>query len=169
MGSRGRSIRLRMYFLVAIPVITMLGLFGYVAYISVSNWVNLDRSPGLIEGTSVPITRFVSLLQAERRAAVVYLSHPDTANANTYQASVTATKAGEVPLEAALNSPGTKSSANAQETAAITTWVGEVNGMAEAARRGRRRQADLGGRVRRLHQDRHRPGLRVPGCREQPH
>ena len=28
MGSRGRSIRLRIYFLVAIPLITMLGLFG---------------------------------------------------------------------------------------------------------------------------------------------
>ncbi|HEX7159717.1 MAG TPA: nitrate- and nitrite sensing domain-containing protein [Trebonia sp.] len=130
MGSRGRSIRLRIHILVAIPLITMLGLLGYVAYTSVTNWLNLDRSPGLIKATSVPITRFVSLLQAERRAAVVYLSHPDTANANAYQASVTATKAGEQPLEAALNSPGTKSSANAQENAAITTWVGEVNGMA---------------------------------------
>ena len=35
MGSRGRSIRLRIYFLVAIPLITMLGLFGYVAYTSI--------------------------------------------------------------------------------------------------------------------------------------
>jgi signal transduction histidine kinase len=131
MGSRGRSIRLRIYILVAIPLITMLGLFGYVAYTSITNFQNLDRSPGLIQGTSVPITRFVSLLQAERRAAVVYLSHPDTANANAYQASVMATKVGELPLEAALDSPATKSSANAQENAAITTWVGEVNGMVE--------------------------------------
>jgi signal transduction histidine kinase len=130
MGSRSRSIRRRIYFLVAIPLITMLGLFAYVAYTSITNLQNLDRSPGLIEATSVPITRFVSLLQAERRAAVVYLSQPDTANANAYQASVRATKAGQVPLEAALNSPGTKSSANAQENAAITTWAGEVNGMA---------------------------------------
>ena len=130
MGSRGRSIRRSIYFLVAIPLITMLGLFAYVAYTSITNFQNLDRSPGLIQGTSVPITRFVSLLQAERRAAVVYLSHPDTANANAYQASVTATKAGEVPLVAALDSPATKSSANAQENAAIATWTGEVNRMA---------------------------------------
>ena len=38
MGSRGRSIRLRIYFLVAIPLVTMLCLFGYVAYTSVTSW-----------------------------------------------------------------------------------------------------------------------------------
>jgi hypothetical protein len=45
MGSRGRSIRLRIYFLVAIPLITMLGLFGYVAYTSTTTYLNLDRAP----------------------------------------------------------------------------------------------------------------------------
>ncbi len=129
MGSRGRSIRLRIYFLVAIPLITMLCLFAYEANTSVTNWLNVDRSPNLIKSTGEPITRFVSLLQAERRAAVVYLSHPDAASLNAYQSAIMTAKAGELPLEVALNSPGTKSSTNAQETAAITAWVGEVNGM----------------------------------------
>ena len=62
MGSRGRSIRLRIYFLVAIPLITMLGLFAYVAYTSVTNFQNLDRAPGLIKATSVPMTQFVASL-----------------------------------------------------------------------------------------------------------
>ena len=44
MGSRGLSIRLRIFILVAIPLITMLGLFGYVTYTSVTNWLNLDRA-----------------------------------------------------------------------------------------------------------------------------
>ena len=78
MGSRGRSIRLRIYVLVAIPLITMLGLFGYVAYTSVTNWLNLDRAPSLIEATSEPLTNFVNFLQAERRAAIVYVSQPWT-------------------------------------------------------------------------------------------
>src|SRR5215471_5632594 len=86
MGSRGRSIRLRIYFLVAIPLITMLGLFGYVAYTSVTNWRNLDRAPSLIQATAIPITNFVSFLQAERRAAVVYASQPSAANLAAYQA-----------------------------------------------------------------------------------
>ena len=129
MGSRSRSIRLRIYFLVAIPLITMLGLFAYVAYTSVTNWLNLDRAPNLIKATSVPMTNFVGLLQAERRAAVVYLSHPTADGLNAYQTAIMTTKAGELPLEVALSSSGTKSSTDAQETAAITTWIGEVNGM----------------------------------------
>jgi hypothetical protein len=71
MGSRGRSIRLRIYFLVAIPLVTMLGLFGYVAYTSTTTYLNVDRAPTLIDVTAEPLTNFVNVLQRERRAAVV--------------------------------------------------------------------------------------------------
>jgi len=129
MGSRGRSIRLRIYFLVAIPLITMLGLFGYVAYTSVSSWLNQDRAPSLIQATSEPLTNFVNLLQSERRAAVVYLSAPNSTNLSAYQTAVTTTKNGQIRLEAALDSPGTKDSTTAAETAAINTMTAQLNGM----------------------------------------
>jgi hypothetical protein len=129
MGSRGRSIRLRIYFLVAIPLITMLGLFAYVAYSSITSWLNEDRAPNLINATSLPLTNFVNVLQAERGAAVVYLSRPDAANLNAYQNAITATKNGEVNLEAALNSVGTKDSTTAQETAALAKMTADLNGM----------------------------------------
>jgi hypothetical protein len=131
MGSRGRSIRRRIYFLVAIPLITMLGLFSYVAYGSITNFLNLDRAPNLIRATSEPLTNFVSLLQSERRAAVVYLSAPDTANLDAYQNAITVTKNGELPLEAALNSAGTKGSTTAQETAAIDKMTADVAGITQ--------------------------------------
>src|SRR6202051_1584206 len=120
MGSRGRSIRLRIYILVAIPLITMLGLFGYVAYTSVTNWLNLDRAPSLIQATSEPLTNFVNVLQAERRAAMVYLSQPNAANLGSYQSAITATKNGAQQLSVAFNSSGTKSSTTPEETTAIT-------------------------------------------------
>ena len=126
MGSRGRSIRLRIYFLVAIPLLTMLGLFGYVTYTSVTNWLNLDRAPQLIKATSVPLTNFVSILQAERRAAVVYLSQPDAANLQAYQKAVGTTQAGEAQLQTVIQSPATTSNATADETAAIQKMVGDV-------------------------------------------
>ena len=129
MGSRGRSIRLRIYFLVAIPLITMLGLFGYVAYTSVSSWLNQDRAPSLIKATSEPLTNFVNLLQAERRAAVVYLSHPDATNLNAYQGAVTVTKNGAIQLAAALDSPGTRSSTTSAETAAIAKMTAQLGTM----------------------------------------
>ena len=129
MGSRGRSIRLRIYFLVAIPLITMLGLFGYVAYTSVTNWLNLDRAPSLIQATSIPITNFTDLLQAERRAAIVYESHPSAANLAAYQNTITASKNGLASFEAVVNSPATTHNATASETAALANLVTDVNGM----------------------------------------
>jgi signal transduction histidine kinase len=129
MGSRGRSIRFRIYILVAIPLITMLGLFGYVAYTSVTNWLNLDRAPSLIKATSIPITNFVSFLQAERRAAIVYESQPTPANLAAYQATVTATKNGIAAFEQVINSPATTQNATVTQTAAMTKMVTDVNGM----------------------------------------
>ena len=107
MRSRGRSIRLRIYFLVAIPLITMLGLFGYVAYTSITNWLNLDRAPGLIQATSIPITNFVGFLQVERRAAIVYESQPSAANLAAYEGTITASKNGLASFEGVVNSPAT--------------------------------------------------------------
>jgi signal transduction histidine kinase len=131
MGSHGRSIRLRIYFLVAIPLVTMLGLFGYVAYISVTSWLNLDRAPSLIRATSIPITTFVNILQAERRAAVVYLSQPSAANLSAYQNAIMATKNAELPFQAAVTSPETRSHATADETAAIGKMLSDVAGIAK--------------------------------------
>ena len=131
MGSRGRSIRLRIYFLVAIPLLTMLGLFGYVTYTSVTNWLNLDRAPSLIEATSEPLTNFVNLLQGERRAAVVYLSQPNAASLNSFQKAVGVTKQGAAQLQVALDSPGTKNSTTPEETKAINAMTAQINGMSK--------------------------------------
>src|SRR5581483_2816739 len=114
---------------VAIPLITMLGLFGYVAYTSVNNWLNRDRAPSLIQATSEPLTNFVNLLQTERRAAVVYLSQPNAANLSTYQSAVSTTKSGAQQVEVALNSPATKNSSTSAETAAIKKIIGQIDGM----------------------------------------
>src|SRR5258708_2386336 len=129
MGSRGRSIRLRIYILVAIPLITMLGLFGYVAYTSVTNWLNLDRAPSLIQETSEPLTNFVNVLQNERRAAVVYLSQPTAANLGSFQAAATATQKRAQQLEVTLSAPATTSNSTPEETAAINKMTAQVNGM----------------------------------------
>ncbi|HEX4291534.1 MAG TPA: nitrate- and nitrite sensing domain-containing protein, partial [Trebonia sp.] len=129
MGSRGRSIRLRIYFLVAIPLITMLGLFGYVAYTSTTTYLNLDRAPNLINATAEPLTNFVNLLQTERRAAVVYASRPSSANLAAYRSAITTTEAGEVKVTAALNSAGTKSSASAAETNGIASMTAALDSL----------------------------------------
>jgi signal transduction histidine kinase len=129
MGSRGRSIRLSIYAMVAIPLVTMLGLFGVVAYKTVNNAVNLDRAPTLIRATSVPMADFTNFLQDERRAAVVYLSAPTQTNLAAYKTSVADTQAAMPGFVGSMNSPATRSATDARETAAVTKMVTTVEGM----------------------------------------
>src|SRR5580704_11353420 len=91
MGSRGRSIRLRIYFLVAIPLVALVGLIGYVVTTAVTNAISLDRAPNLVNATAVPAVNFGNYLQAERTVAVVYLFRPTVASLQAYQAAIAAT------------------------------------------------------------------------------
>jgi signal transduction histidine kinase len=119
MGSRGRSIRLRIYFLVAIPLIALVGLLAYIAGTLVNNAVNLDRAPSLINATGIPAAEFGTYVQAERAAAAAYLFEPTAANLRAYQAAVASTEAHEPAFKTAMTSAATLSSETAAEAAAI--------------------------------------------------
>ncbi len=106
MGSRGRSIRLRIYFLVAIPLVALVGLLAYVAGTTVNNAISLDRAPNLVNATAIPAAKFGTYVQAERAAAVVYLFQPTAANLQAYQAAIAATDRAEPAFMAAMNSAG---------------------------------------------------------------
>src|SRR5580692_674056 len=129
MGSRGRSIRLRIYFLVAIPLVAMIGLLAYVAGTSVNNAINLDRAPDLINATSLPTANFIRFVQDERAAAVIYLFEPTQANLAAYQAAVKATDGDEPAFLAAMESPGTKSSETPAEAQGIAAVIAGLSPM----------------------------------------
>jgi len=122
MGSRRRSIRLRIYFLVAIPLVTMIGLLSYVVTTSVHNAINLDRAPSLFNATAVPAAVFTNYLQAERLAATVYLFEPTQANLAAYVSAINTTNAHEPAFVAAMNSDATRSA----ETPGIATAIKAV-------------------------------------------
>src|SRR5256886_2177736 len=107
MGSRGRSIRLRIYFLVPIPLIAMVGLLGYVVTTTVDSAISLDRAPNLVNATAVPAAKFGTFVEAERTAAVVYLFKPNAANLQAYQAAVAATDKAKPAFTAAMTSEAT--------------------------------------------------------------
>jgi signal transduction histidine kinase len=127
MGSRGRSIRLRIYFLVAIPLVTMIGMLAYLVVTTVGNAVSLDRAPDLISGTAVPAAEFIELLQSERRAAVVYLSQPTTANGRAYDAAITATDDGEQAFRQAMSSSAAVGSEGGTEAQAIGAVMADLS------------------------------------------
>ena len=126
MGSRSRSIRLRIYFLVAIPLVAMVGLLAYVAGTSVNNAINLDRAPNLINKTSLPTATFVNYLQAERAAAVTYLFAPTRANLAAYNTAVVKTSQNSEAFRAAMTSPATVRSETGSEAAAINAMLGSL-------------------------------------------
>jgi signal transduction histidine kinase len=119
MGSRSRSIRLRIYFLVAIPLVTMIGLVAYLVATSVSNAISLDRAPNLVNATAIPAAKFATYLQNERAAAVVYLFKPTAANLQAYESAIAATGKAEPAFTAAMSSPGTAGTETASAVKAI--------------------------------------------------
>ena len=122
MGSRGRSIRLRIYFLVAIPLVAMAGLLAYVVGTSVNDAIDLDRVPNLINASGIPAAKFGMYVQAERAAAVVYLFAPTPANLAAYQAAISATDKATPAFTAAMTSPavlGSESPSGAKQIQAI--------------------------------------------------
>jgi signal transduction histidine kinase len=123
MGSRGRSIRLRIYFLVAIPLVALVGLLAYVAGTSINNAISLDRAPNLVNATAVPAAKFGTYLQAERAAAVVYLFQPTAANLTAYDAATAATDRAEPAFIAAMNSEGTTGTENSEGAKAVSSLV----------------------------------------------
>ena len=122
MGSRGRSIRLRIYFLVAIPLIAMAGMLAYAAGTSISNAINLDRVPNLINASGIPAAKFGVVLNSERTAAVVYLFAPNAASLAAYQAAISATDKATPTFTTAMTSHavlGSESPAGAREIETI--------------------------------------------------
>jgi signal transduction histidine kinase len=126
MGSRSRSVRLRIYFLVAIPLVAMAGLLAYVAGTSVRNAVNLDRAPDLINATSLPTAAFTGYLQAERAAAVSYLFAPGPARLAAYQAAVAATSQHAPAFRTAMTSAATVGSETPAEASAIKSALANL-------------------------------------------
>jgi hypothetical protein len=131
MRSRGRSIRLRIYFLVAIPLVTMLGLLAFVADTTITNYTNLDRAPNLLQSTALPVNGFVTQLQKERRDAVVYLSAPNSINRFEYQLVIGASTTSAQLLSQTLSSAPVTSVENGPEHTAIDKMENDVAGLSQ--------------------------------------
>jgi signal transduction histidine kinase len=76
MGMRHRSIRLRVFLLVAIPILFLTGLYAFVADLTVGNAVSLARSRTVKDVIATPTTNLQIALNNERGLALVYLAKP---------------------------------------------------------------------------------------------
>jgi hypothetical protein len=119
-----------MYVLVAIPLLTVIGLYGFVLYTTVGDAVNLDRAPNLINATSVPAAKFDLYVQNERRASMIYLVAPNPNNQAQLTAAQAATAQNFPSFRSDMTSAATTQAATTGETAVINTMIAQVQQLA---------------------------------------
>jgi signal transduction histidine kinase len=128
-GRRGPSIRRPLYLLVAVPLLTVIGLYGFVLYTTVGDAINLDRAPALINATSVPAAQFNVNIQNERKASMVYLAAPTAANRAQLQAAQNTTTQAFPAFQAKMNSSATTNAATTAELSAIRQMLSSIQGL----------------------------------------
>ena len=129
MGLRRRSIRLRIFLLVLIPLLSLLGLYIFAASITIGQALSESHSLSLKNDTAEPVGNFEGQLDSERRVAMIYAAAPapqfltqlDTQEAKTDQA--------RSAMTAAVNSTTTQSDATGPEKASITALLKSAAGL----------------------------------------
>ena len=130
-GRRGPSIRRPLYLLVAIPLLTAIGLYAFVLYTTVGDAINLDRAPNLINATSVPAAQFDTNIQNERKASLVYLAAPTPTNRAQLVAAQNATTQAFPAFQAKMTSSATTGSATTAEEDVIRQMLASIQGLAD--------------------------------------
>src|SRR5258708_17706756 len=76
MGSRRWSIRLRIFLLVALPILSLIVLYAFAATTTTSDAINLSRTKTLKDTIGTPTVNLEPQVEAERPLAVIYLGAP---------------------------------------------------------------------------------------------
>jgi signal transduction histidine kinase len=114
MRLRSLSIRLRILLLVAIPILSLIGVYAFAATTTASNAINLSRSRTLKDTIGTPTGNYEAQVDTERLLAVAYLAAPVSSNLATLRAQETKTEATENAFKKAVDnvignaSPGVK-------------------------------------------------------------
>ena len=128
MGLRHRSIRLRIFLLVAIPILSLVGLYVFAATITASDALNLARSRTLKDTIGTPVGNLEAQIDLERMQAVVYLAAPVPSNLAALHAQEAKTEQSQKAFTDAVNSAA--SSAGPAEKQAIAVLVKDTAGLA---------------------------------------
>ena len=128
MGLRHRSIRLRIFLLVAVPILSLIGLYAFAATISASDALNLAKSRTLKDTIGTPVGNLEAQIDLERMGAVVYLAAPVPSNLAALHAQEAKTEQSQKAFTDAVNS--TASSAVPADKQAIAVLLKDMAGLA---------------------------------------
>ncbi len=129
MGLRRQSIRLRIFLLVLIPLLSLLGLYIFVASITIGDAVSEARATALKNDTGQPVGNFEGQLDSERRVALIYLAAPVPQFLAQLDAQEAKTDQARTAMAAAVTSGATLNNASAPEKQAINALLKSAAGL----------------------------------------
>ena len=130
MGLRHRSIRMRIFLLVAIPILALMGLYAFAATTTASAAIDLARSRTVKDVTGLPIGRLETQIYTERLLAVVYLAAPVSRDLGALHAQEQKTDVARSAFRAAVASPSAMASQSPLEKQAVASMLKDVAGLA---------------------------------------
>jgi signal transduction histidine kinase len=124
MGLRHRSIRLRVGILIVVPVLCLIGLYAFVASLTVGNARTEANSRTLKSQLLTPLGTFETQIYKERHIAVLVLATPNSTQlSSALGMQENSTRQALVALEQDLGSATVRADATAHEQAAIATLL----------------------------------------------
>ena len=129
MGLHRRSIRLRIFLLVLIPILSLTGLYAFVVSITASDAINLARSKTVKDTIGLPTGQVEAQIDAERLIAVVYLASPNPLTLGALRAQEAKTGRALSVFSTAVRSGATMGSASAPEKQAFAVLLKDTAGL----------------------------------------
>jgi signal transduction histidine kinase len=123
MGLSRWSIRTRIFILVALPILTLIGLYAIAATITARNAFNVSMAQTLNQSIGPPTADLTAQVDAERRSAEQYLAAPVPANLAALSAQELQTERAQGDVQSAVSSANTRSNAGRPESQAITVMI----------------------------------------------
>lgn len=103
MRFRYRSIRARTFFLVLMPLVSLVGLYAYATTAAASNALALERSTTVRDSLANPIGLFTAQVQQERLDSAVFLARPTSQAASALSAQKPKTDAALSTMRQAVS------------------------------------------------------------------
>jgi signal transduction histidine kinase len=129
MRMRHLSIRSMIFFLVVIPLVSLLGLYAFATAITAHDALTLARSLAVRNGIADPIGLFAGQAETERLLAVTYLAVPVPQTLEALDAQEARTDKALLVLQAAARSRSARSASSPQVKAAIAALLKDAAGL----------------------------------------
>src|ERR1700761_3908284 len=121
MHFRHRSIRARIFFLILIPLLSLIGLYAFATTITARDAITLARATDVHNSLADPVGFFVTELEPERLLATVYLAHPTARGLAALEAQEAATNRSLEGMRTAADSAAARQASPQVKTALAAT------------------------------------------------